>query len=50
MNKNNQTKSALNVSINKEILKEFKSETKKKSINISALFQNFMIEWIKENK
>lgn len=50
MSKNKQTKLPINLSIDKEILKDFKVETKKRAINRSGLIQNFIKEWLKENK
>ena len=50
MNTGNQTKSGAHFSVDKEILNEFKKETKKKAINMSGLIQNFMEQWIKDNK
>lgn len=50
MKKNNKTKSAINLSVNKDILKKFKEETKRRAINKSGLFQNFMEEWLEQNR
>ena len=47
MNKETQTKAAANFTIDKEILKEFKKQTKERAINRSALIQKMIEEWIK---
>ena len=49
MDKSNQTKSGAHFSINTKILSEFKEKTKLKAVNMSALIQQFMEKWIKEN-
>lgn len=43
------TKTKVNYSIDKEILNTFVFLSKKKSINKSALIENFIKNWIKEN-
>ena len=40
----------MNISVKKEVLKNFTEETKKKAINKSALIEQFMENWVKENK
>jgi hypothetical protein len=46
----NYTKTKTNYSIDKGVLIEFNDLTKKCAINKSALLQQFMIDWIKNNK
>lgn len=43
-------KTQMNISVSKEVLKNFTEETKKKAINKSALLELFMGNWVKENK
>ncbi len=39
-----------NFTIDKEIVKEFTEIAKKKAINKSALIENYIKQWIQENK
>jgi hypothetical protein len=43
------TKTKVNYSIDQEISKVFDTLSKEKSINKSALIENFIKNWIKEN-
>jgi hypothetical protein len=45
-----QTKERANYSIDQKILQEFNAETKKQAINKSALLEQFMQNWVKQNK
>jgi len=43
-----ETKDTVNFTIDKEILKQFKEETKKRDINKSSLIQRLMSNWLDE--
>ena len=43
------TKTKVNYSIDKDVLNTFDTLSKEKSINKSALIENFIKNWIKEN-
>lgn len=46
----NKTRIGVHYTVDKKTAEEFNSETKKKAINMSALIQQLMESWIKENK
>jgi hypothetical protein len=43
-------KKKVNFNINVEVLKEFNKNAKEKAINKSQFIENFMKQWIQENK
>jgi len=49
MKNNYLTKTRVNYSIDKEIIKEFDKLSKEKAINKSGLIELFIKNWIKEN-
>lgn len=46
----NKNRIGVHYTVDKKISDEFNTETKKKAMNMSALVQQFMEKWIKENK
>ena len=46
----NKERIGVHYTVDKKTAEEFNLETKKKAINMSALVQQFMEKWVKENK
>lgn len=47
---NNYTKTIINYSINKDLLKEFNRIAKEKAINKSGLIELYIKKWVEEQK